>query len=120
MFGRGRVIGPQRHPGGAIAGDRRSVLDAVGRLELGIALEAEDTAASILPCAGQEVAELRVAGKEARRDMGHGPQPGAVEASLGKTRTEELAVMVDTFRPLKLTKAAAGLDDSRYPLSWTT
>ncbi len=48
----------------------------------------------------------------------HGPQPGAVEASLGKTRTEELAVMVDTFRPLRLTRAAAGLDDGKYPFSW--
>ncbi len=48
----------------------------------------------------------------------HGPQPGAVEASLGKTRTEELAVMVDTFRPLRLTKAGAGLEDLHYPFSW--
>ncbi len=48
----------------------------------------------------------------------HGPQPGAVEASLGKTRTEELAVMVDTFRPLKLTKAALALEDDSYPYSW--
>jgi homogentisate 1,2-dioxygenase len=48
----------------------------------------------------------------------HGPQPGAVEASLGKTRTEELAVMVDTFRPLRMTKAAAALEDDAYPFSW--
>jgi len=48
----------------------------------------------------------------------HGPQPGAVEASLGKTRTEELAVMVDTFRPLKLTKASMALEDAQYPFSW--
>jgi homogentisate 1,2-dioxygenase len=48
----------------------------------------------------------------------HGPQPGAVEASLGKTRTEELAVMIDTFRPLRLTKAAAALEDTQYPSSW--
>jgi homogentisate 1,2-dioxygenase len=48
----------------------------------------------------------------------HGPQPGAVEASLGKTRTEELAVMVDTFRPLKMTRVAAALEDDAYPLSW--
>jgi homogentisate 1,2-dioxygenase len=48
----------------------------------------------------------------------HGPQPGAVEASLGKTRTEEFAVMVDTFRPLKLTKAALALEDDNYPYSW--
>jgi homogentisate 1,2-dioxygenase len=48
----------------------------------------------------------------------HGPQPGAVEASLGKTRTEELAVMVDTFRPLKVTTAALGIEDVNYPKSW--
>ena len=48
----------------------------------------------------------------------HGPQPGAVEASLGHTRTEELAVMLDTFRPLRLTRQAVQLDDSRYPASW--
>jgi homogentisate 1,2-dioxygenase len=48
----------------------------------------------------------------------HGPQPGAVEASLGRTRTEELAVMVDTFRPLHLTKAAVALEDDSYPYSW--
>lgn len=48
----------------------------------------------------------------------HGPQPGAVEASLGKTRTEELAVMVDTFRPLRLTEAARALEDDHYPFSW--
>ncbi|HVK05200.1 MAG TPA: homogentisate 1,2-dioxygenase [Armatimonadaceae bacterium] len=48
----------------------------------------------------------------------HGPQPGAVEASLGKTRTEELAVMLDTFRPLRMTKAAAALEDDYYPFSW--
>jgi homogentisate 1,2-dioxygenase len=48
----------------------------------------------------------------------HGPQPGAVEASLGKQRTEELAVMLDTFRPLKLTRAAVALEDETYPMSW--
>jgi homogentisate 1,2-dioxygenase len=48
----------------------------------------------------------------------HGPQPGAVEASLGKTRTEELAVMVDTFRPLHLTTDAVSLEDDQYALSW--
>jgi len=48
----------------------------------------------------------------------HGPHPGSVEASIGKDATEELAVMVDTFHPLKLTKAALDLDDARYPYSW--
>lgn len=48
----------------------------------------------------------------------HGPQPGAVEASLGATRTEELAVMLDTYYPLKVTKAALGLEDPDYWKSW--
>jgi len=48
----------------------------------------------------------------------HGPQPGVVEASLGQARTDELAVMVDTFRPLKLTRAAAAIEDTSYPASW--
>lgn len=48
----------------------------------------------------------------------HGPQPGAVEASLGAKRTEELAVMIDTFRPLNLTAAAVSLEDDAYPMSW--
>jgi homogentisate 1,2-dioxygenase len=48
----------------------------------------------------------------------HGPHPGTAEASIGKERTEELAVMVDTFHPLKLTKQAAAMEDDRYPYSW--
>ena len=48
----------------------------------------------------------------------HGPHPGTVEASIGREATEELAVMVDTFRPLRLTRQAADLDDDRYPYSW--
>ena len=48
----------------------------------------------------------------------HGPQPGATEASIGKTATEELAVMVDTFRPLKLTQEAADLEVPEYAYSW--
>ena len=47
----------------------------------------------------------------------HGPHPGTVEASIGKEATEELAVMVDTFHPLQVTKAAMDLDDDRYPYS---
>lgn len=49
----------------------------------------------------------------------HGPHPGTIEASLGKTWTDELAVMCDTFRPLFPTRAALGLDDGDYPASWT-
>ncbi|GAB2787011.1 homogentisate 1,2-dioxygenase [Rhabdobacter roseus] len=48
----------------------------------------------------------------------HGPHPGAYERSIGKTETHELAVMVDTFRPLMLTEAALALDDGRYFASW--
>lgn len=48
----------------------------------------------------------------------HGPQPGIAEASLGATRTEELAVMLDTFRPLMLTQDAAELEDDSYWKSW--
>jgi homogentisate 1,2-dioxygenase len=48
----------------------------------------------------------------------HGPHPGTIMASKDMTRTDELAVMVDTFRPLYLTKQALELDDPSYPLSW--
>jgi homogentisate 1,2-dioxygenase len=48
----------------------------------------------------------------------HGPQPGLAERALGVRRTEELAVMCDTFRPLRLTTLARDLDDPRYALSW--
>lgn len=48
----------------------------------------------------------------------HGPHPGTVEKSIGKERTEEYAVMIDTFHPLKLTKAAEAMDDGVYPYSW--
>lgn len=52
------------------------------------------------------------------RGIPHGPHPGAVEKSLGVERTEELAVMIDTFYPLKYTAAAHGIDDDSYPYSW--
>ncbi|MEM9084136.1 MAG: homogentisate 1,2-dioxygenase domain-containing protein, partial [Planctomycetota bacterium] len=48
----------------------------------------------------------------------HGPHPGTIEASMEHTYTHELAVMVDTFRPLFVTKAAMGIDDRNYPASW--
>jgi homogentisate 1,2-dioxygenase len=48
----------------------------------------------------------------------HGPQPGAVEASLGQKQTDEMAVMLDTFRPLQPTALAMELDDPSYPMSW--
>ncbi len=48
----------------------------------------------------------------------HGPHPGTVEKSIGAKDTAELAVMVDTFRPLQLTKAALKIEDPEYYLSW--
>jgi len=48
----------------------------------------------------------------------HGPQPGATEASIGKAATEELAVMVDTFRPLKVTEEALAHEVEEYAYSW--
>ena len=48
----------------------------------------------------------------------HGPHPGTVEKSIGAKETRELAVMVDTFRPLKMTRQAAGIEDPDYYLSW--
>jgi homogentisate 1,2-dioxygenase len=48
----------------------------------------------------------------------HGPQPGSVEASIGAQRTEEYAVMVDTFRPLELADAAFACEDEGYPWTW--
>ncbi|GAB4112210.1 MAG: homogentisate 1,2-dioxygenase [Thermoflexibacter sp.] len=48
----------------------------------------------------------------------HGPHPGAMERSIGKKETNELAVMVDTFRPLKLTTEAMKIDDGKYYKSW--
>ena len=44
----------------------------------------------------------------------HGPHPGAYEASIGSTRTDELAVMVDAFLPLRATKAALAVEDLGY------
>ncbi|UWY29025.1 homogentisate 1,2-dioxygenase [Flavobacterium sp. TR2] len=49
----------------------------------------------------------------------HGPAPGAMERSIGHKETLELAVMVDTFRPLMVTEEAMGLDDGQYYKSWT-
>lgn len=48
----------------------------------------------------------------------HGPAPGAMERSIGQKETQELAVMVDTFRPLKVTEAAMGIEDGKYYRSW--
>ena len=48
----------------------------------------------------------------------HGPHPGAYERSIGKKETLELAVMVDTFKPLKLTKQAMEIAVENYHKSW--
>ena len=48
----------------------------------------------------------------------HGPHPGAYERSIGKKSTEELAVMVDTFKPLKLTQQALDIEIKDYYKSW--
>ena len=48
----------------------------------------------------------------------HGPHPGAYERSIGKTETKELAVMVDTFKPLMVTEEAMKIADDKYYQSW--
>lgn len=48
----------------------------------------------------------------------HGPAPGAYERSIGQTETAELAVMIDTFKPLMLTEEALKIDDGKYYKSW--
>jgi len=48
----------------------------------------------------------------------HGPAPGAMERSIGLKETQELAVMIDTFKPLMVTEEAMGIDDGKYYKSW--
>lgn len=48
----------------------------------------------------------------------HGPHPGTYEASIGKKETLELAVMIDTFKPLQVTENALKIDDGSYYKSW--
>ncbi len=48
----------------------------------------------------------------------HGPHPGTVEKSIGAKETKEIAVMIDTFKPLFLTKDAESFLDHNYPSSW--
>lgn len=52
------------------------------------------------------------------RGIPHGPHPGTIVASRSATRTDELAVMLDTEKPLHLTRQALELDDPSYPMSW--
>ncbi|GED31557.1 homogentisate 1,2-dioxygenase [Brevibacillus centrosporus] len=48
----------------------------------------------------------------------HGPHPGKMEGSIGKKETKELAVMIDTFRPLRVVKQAHSYEDPNYMYSW--
>jgi homogentisate 1,2-dioxygenase len=48
----------------------------------------------------------------------HGPHPGRAEASIGAKETNELAVMMDSFRPLRIAKAALPIEDPKYFRSW--
>ncbi len=48
----------------------------------------------------------------------HGPHPGKIEESIGKKETRELAVMLDTFNPLRVTKQALAVEDRNYMSSW--
>ena len=50
--------------------------------------------------------------------LAHGPQPGKYEASIGKKKTDELAVMLDTFKNLKPTKEFLDNEDKNYYKSW--
>ncbi len=50
--------------------------------------------------------------------MPHGPHPGATERSIGKKSTEELAVMIDPFNPIKITKEAMNIEIKDYYKSW--
>jgi homogentisate 1,2-dioxygenase len=52
------------------------------------------------------------------RGLIHGPQPGAVEGAIGKEGTDEIAVMVEAYKPLKLTREALGIEDTEYMSSW--
>ncbi len=48
----------------------------------------------------------------------HGPHPGAIDRSIGKERTEELAVMIDPFNPIMITEEAMNLQVEDYYKSW--
>jgi homogentisate 1,2-dioxygenase len=48
----------------------------------------------------------------------HGPHPGTIEASIGAKETDELAVMIDTFRPLRVSREASGIEDRNYFRTW--
>jgi len=71
----------------------------------------------IFYCDGNFTSRRGVApGSISHHPMGlpHGPHPGSYEKSIGTTRTDELAVMVDTYQPLHVTPAALGIEDAGY------
>jgi homogentisate 1,2-dioxygenase len=71
----------------------------------------------IFYCDGNFTSRRGVApGSISHHPMGlpHGPHPGSYEKSIGTTRTDELAVMVDAYQPLKITAAALAIEDSNY------
>ena len=73
------------------------------------------------PCDGNFTSRRGVGpGSISHHPMGvpHGPHPGSYEKSIGATRTDELAVMVDTFRPLEIGEAGRASDDGVYLTSW--
>ena len=68
-------------------------------------------------CAGNFTSRRGVGpGSISHHPMGlpHGPHPGSYENSIGSTRTDELAVMADTYAPLAATPAALGIEDANY------
>jgi len=76
----------------------------------------------IFYCEGNFTSRKGVApGSISHHPMGlpHGPHPGAYEKSIGSTRTDELAVMLDTYAPLRPTRAALGVEDAGYHDSFT-
>ena len=52
------------------------------------------------------------------RGIIHGPQPGAVEGAIGKKSTDEVAVMIEAYDPLKFTEISEGVEDTGYMMSW--
>ncbi len=52
------------------------------------------------------------------RGIIHGPQPGAVEGAIGKKSTDETAVMIEAYDPLKFTEFADTIEDDSYMKSW--
>jgi len=71
----------------------------------------------IFYCDGNFTSRRGVApGSISHHPMGlpHGPHPGSYEKSIGTTRTDELAVMLDTYQPLHVTPAALGIEDAGY------